>query len=183
MKPALEQASREMRAVLEETRGFLEGLSDERFAKPGPGGGWSAGQCLEHLTITAWTMNELIDQGIGEAHARGLKSSDDYRPHFLWRWFLKQIDAPPSGKKSRPFQTPDRFDPAPRDPSDVVPDFFASHAAFLEKFAAADAVDLKRVKVKSPFAKRLKYPLGLVFLILPAHCRRHLAQARRAAAE
>ena len=183
MKPVLEQAAREMRAVLEETRALLDGLTDEQFAKAGAGGGWSVGQCLEHLTITAWTMNELIDQAIGEGRARGLRSSDDYRPHFVWRWFLKQIDAPPAGKKSRAIQTPDRFDPPPRDPADVVPDFFASHAAFLGKFEAANEVDLKRIKVVSPFARRLKYPLGLVFLIIPAHVRRHLAQARRAAGE
>lgn len=179
MKLVLERALGETDAVMAQFHQLVDGVTQEQLVKAPAGGGWSAGQCMDHLTVTAWTMNELIDQAIGEARSRNLMSADDYQPNMLWRWFLKQIDAPPPGKKARPFKTPSNFDPAPRQASDVIQDFFASHGAFRTKFAAADPVDLKRIKVQSPFAKRMKYPLGLVFLIIPAHCRRHLLQARR----
>jgi hypothetical protein len=73
--------------------------------------------------------------------------------------------------------------PAPFVPGSVRPveearrDFVAAHEFILSKAEALDRLDLGRIKIESPFAKWISYPLGLVFYILPAHCRRHLWQA------
>ena len=51
--------------------------------------------------------------------------------------------------------------------------------ALADHAAAADGVDLARVRVPSPALALLRLPIGIWFLALPQHALRHLAQGRR----
>jgi len=42
------------------------------------------------------------------------------------------------------------------------------------------AIDLEKIKIRSPFAEKLKYSVYSAFRVLPVHQRRHLWQAERA---
>ena len=58
--------------------------------------------------------------------------------------------------------------------------FVRVHESLRERVPRLAPVDLGRIRVPSPFAKWVSYSLGLVCYLIPAHCRRHLAQARAA---
>jgi hypothetical protein len=67
--------------------------------------------------------------------------------------------------------------------AEVMRDFERLQAALRTELQAAQEVDLGRLRIVSPFAKRLRYNLFSAFSILPAHQRRHLWQAEQAARE
>jgi hypothetical protein len=49
---------------------------------------------------------------------------------------------------------------------------------FADRLRAADGLDLRRIRSRSPAVTRLTYSLGTAFAIFLAHERRHLWQAR-----
>jgi hypothetical protein len=149
-------------------------LSEEQaVARPRPGA-WSPAECLDHLTITADAFREIFDAEI----ARAAKRSDrPYVPGWLGRWFIRNIEGP----AKRRYQAPARFvPPSPRSGAESLAAFLASHETLLARIPQLAPLDLRRIRVTSPFAAWMTYPLGLVCYLVPAHCRRHLEQARRA---
>jgi hypothetical protein len=121
--------------------------------------------------MTARAYLPEFDRCLAEGRPRGAQS---YQPGWLWRKFVESMEPP----VSRKYPTAPGFVPSgARSVSEVKRDFFAVHQAILDKLPELEARDLGRIKVQSPFARWMRYPLGLVFYILPAHCRRHVWQA------
>lgn len=173
MKNELELFQREMGEVFARTELLLAGLSDEQVAtKPGPGA-WSISECLDHLTITAKAYTPLIEFHLGKGTP---ESGNSYSPGWLGRKFVAYLEPP----VKHGFKAPAPFVPAgARRLEEVKRDFMGAHQEILARLEALNRLDLGRIKIESPFAKWVTYPLGLVFYILPAHCRRHLWQAER----
>lgn len=173
MKTELESFRREMDEIFARTEALLAGLSDEQCAtKPAPGA-WSISECLDHLTLTARVYHPRIEEHL----KKGVPADGEgYKPGWLGRKFLAYLEPPVKlGVKA----------PAPFVPKnarrldEVKSDFTAAHEFMLSRLEALDRLDLGHIGIESPFAKWITYPLGLVFYVLPAHCRRHLWQAER----
>ncbi len=173
MKTELETFRREMDAVFVRTETLLAGLSDEQCGtKPAPGA-WSISECLDHLTLTAKAYHPTLETYLRKGVPAG---GAGYTPGWLGRWFVGYLEPP----VKRGFKAPAPFVPADaRRLGEVKSDFLAAHEFMLSRLDALDRLDLGRIRIESPFAKWVSYPLGLVFYILPAHCRRHLWQAER----
>jgi hypothetical protein len=62
----------------------------------------------------------------------------------------------------------------------VLEAFDALQAQLVGCVRAADGLDLRRLRIQSPFAARLRYNLYSCLTIIPAHQRQHLAQAEEA---
>lgn len=136
---------------------------------PGPGGGaWSAASCIEHLEIAAkeylqvWREALAGTGGGGKAYA------------FWWRWFLERMGQP--GKMK--IRTTERFEP--RDPG-LLEVHRKSYRELRQQVwqLAPEAARKGSIKVRSPFAGWLKYPLDYSFDLWLAHEHRHLCQAER----
>ncbi len=176
MKSALELGERETRAAMAEARQLLASITPEAAVRRPRPDAWSAAECLEHLTITADEFLPLLDEAIAR---RAAGSVGDYRPGWLGRWFLRQIEP---AEKQRSFRAPSKFVPAPSEKTgeQALEAFLAAHERLLVRLPQLEPLDLARVRVNSPFATWMSYPVGLVCYLIPAHCRRHLRQARRA---
>jgi hypothetical protein len=61
-------------------------------------------------------------------------------------------------------------------------EFAALQSKLAEILATTRGLDLQKVKIVSPFDKRVKYNVYSAFRILTAHQRRHLWQAEQAVA-
>lgn len=176
MKHELELFRRETSAAMDHARHLVGELSAELLhQRPAPTE-WSAGECLDHLTITARAYHPLIDEAI----ARGAPlSAREYQPSWIWRKFLASLEPP----VKRKFKTAPAFIPqAQRPPGDVLREFLEEHQRLIDALPRIEPLDLSKIRIASPFAHWMRYPLGLVFYLVPAHCRRHLWQADQAVA-
>jgi hypothetical protein len=103
-------------------------------------------------------------------------SESEYRPSWIWRKFIEALEPPVKRKfKAAPAFLPTEQRTAP----EVLKDFLEAHKGLLASIPRLEALDLGKIRIVSPFAAWMRYPLGLVFLIVPAHCRRHLWQAEQ----
>ena len=155
--------------------------TDPRFftVRPTPGS-WSAAECLSHLSISTEQFLPVLRQSIDEAKAKGLtstkKPSMDVVGRVL-RWFLE----PPIRSRVK---TAAPFVPkSVRAKAEAFGEFSSLQSKLIDLLHEADGLDLKKIRLISPFDKRVKYNLYSAFRIVVAHQRRHLWQAEKAIAD
>lgn len=175
MKADLAHFESETRAAIDAARVLFASLSPAQMtARPLPAA-WSAAECLEHLTLTAEAFLPALDGAIAQSE---YLSDRAYVPGWLGRWFLAQIDGP----APRAFPAPPQFHPrSASSGAQALEAYCEAHEKMLARIPNLEPLDLGRIRVRSPFARWIYYPVGLTCYLIPAHCRRHLAQARAAA--
>jgi len=139
-------------------------------------GGWSAAECLVHLSLTTAGMLPRIDGAL--AHGRpGTADSHRYGRGFagaLLAWYME----PPVHLRT---STLAAFEPGSTGPKEsVLARFEASQRDLVQRLERASGLNLDDLRITSPFNARVSYPAYGAFCILAAHARRHLWQAERA---
>lgn len=140
---------------------------------------WSAAECLSHLSISSEAFVPVLQAAIDDARKRGVVSKR--RPKMdvlgrILRWFLE----PPVRQRTK---TAAPFVPrSVRAKTEAFGEFANLQSKLGELIAAARGLDLRKIKIVSPFDRRVKYNVFSAFRILVAHQRRHLWQAEQAVA-
>jgi DinB superfamily len=112
------------------------------------------------------------------ARARTLPAAYGRYRRDLTGWLLSRSLEPNSRFK---IKTPPRFEPVNVPPrARAIADFAQRQDELSLLLREASGLDLRRVKVASPFNPKLKYNLYSCFSVLAAHERRHLTQAEAA---
>jgi hypothetical protein len=140
---------------------------------------WSAAECLSHLSISTDLFLPVLQKALEEGRARHLVS--DRRPSMdvlgrILRWFLE----PPIRqrvKTSAPF-VPRSI----RAKAEAFGEFASLQSKLTELINDFRGLDLGRIKIVSPFDKRVKYNVYSALRIVITHQRRHLWQAEQAVA-
>jgi hypothetical protein len=147
--------------------------------RPNPSS-WSAAECLSHLSLSSEMFLPVLQTAVTDAKTRGL-TPPKHAPKMdligrVLRWFLE----PPIRQR---LKTSARFVPrSVRAKAEAFGEFAALQSKLAELLTSARSIDLNRVKIKSPFDKRIRLNLYSAFRILIAHQRRHLWQAEQAVA-
>jgi len=146
--------------------------------RPNPSS-WSAAECISHLSISTEMFLPVLRLALDDARKKGVLSTEKPKMDLLGRvlrWFLE----PPIRKRVR---TTAPFVPrAVRAKNEAFGEFATLQSKLTEMINAARGVNLRRVKIVSPFDKRVRYNVYSAFRILVAHQRRHLWQAEQAVA-
>jgi hypothetical protein len=153
-----------------------ESAGDAAWVTRPNGGGWSAAECIAHLTLTTDAYLPLLDAARASVDA-GAALPRKYKAGAIG-WLLARTLEPPARARAR---TLPAFVPggvAPR--AETVASFVRSQRALLGWLDGAAAVPLNRVMVASPFNARLRYNAYAAYLVLASHQRRHIWQAERA---
>lgn len=184
----LAESWRELRGAGEEAESLVAGLSAAQLGwRPAPDR-WSIAECLDHLVLTGEAYLDAIDAAVEEGRRRGRVGDGPYRRSLVGRWLIRLLEPPPGLKVPAPPMIRPRDAEAgePDGPSgtsgaegDPLRDFLALRPRFAERLAAADGLDLGRVRLSSPFFAFVRFDLGSAFRLVAAHERRHLWQARR----
>ncbi|MDP9193474.1 MAG: DinB family protein [Acidobacteriota bacterium] len=147
--------------------------------RPNPSA-WSAAECISHLSISTEMFLPVLQKALDEARKRGLPAGKqppkmDILGRVL-RWFLE----PPTRQRVK---TSAPFVPrSVRAKAEAFGEFASLQSKLAEQLTAARGIDLMKIKIVSPFDKRVRYNVYSAFLILIAHQRRHLWQAEQAVA-
>jgi len=155
---------------------LVAGLDDDGVNwHPAPGR-WSIAQCLQHLTV----MNDVYTAGWDEhlrvARAAHVGPFAGLHPTVVGRWFANSMEPPPRLK----LKAPSPATPPPSFPRDgLLTAYTLSHARYRAIVRDSAEVDINRVVFPNRFIPAVKMRLSTVLLIVPAHDRRHLYQARQ----
>jgi DinB superfamily len=176
MNAELQGYGDQLLSIKQDASGLMSGVSDAQFNwQPGPGR-WSMAGCFDHLNKSAGDLfMPMIDKAIAQARARNLTSGGPFVYSAIERWAIRNNDAPAKMK----FKAPKKFQPAPQLPVDQVrADFLRWQDELQKRMRDADGLDLQRTKQVWPFWP-LKWSLGGLILMMLAHERRHIYQARQ----
>lgn len=179
----LRRSWRELRATGEEAEELAGGLTPEQLWWRPDEDRWSVGECLDHLVRTGAAYLEALDEAVEEGRRRGRFAEGPYRPGMVGRWLPRFLDPPPGLRVPAPPRIRPRRPGAERPGTEggpgPLPAFLALRGRLAGRLEAADGLDLRRVRVASPFVPLLRFDLGSAFRVVAAHERRHLWQARR----
>ncbi len=142
---------------------------------------WSAAECLAHLSISSELFLPALRTAIDDGRRNGLTSKKQKEPSMdllgrVLRWAME----PPIRKR---FKTAAPFVPkSVRAKADAFGEFAALQSKLIDLLHDARGLDFTKIRITSPFDKRVRYNLYSAFRILTAHQRRHLWQAEQAVA-
>ena len=178
LPPELQALLQQIDACERTAEQLVAALDDGALNRRPPSGGWSAAQCIQHLVL----MNDFYLRGwresVDQARARGGRSFNGLRPTPIGRWFARSME-PPVKMKSRAIAAVTPPSTIPR--AGLIDSYKESHDAYRGLVAAAAHVDVNRIVRPNAIVPAVKLRLATVLLIIPAHDRRHLWQAERAA--
>ena len=180
LTPEIDEFRRQFEQLADDADAIAAPLSDTQFAWPPParkgGAGWSVGQCIDHLNVTARLYLPQLDEGIANAIRQGRYGEGPFTYWWIARLFVRSLEPPPRFRA----KAPAAFEPPPgRTRREIMAAFRAYQVQYVDRLRQANGLDLARARVRSPAASWLIMPLGSGFAAMIAHERRHLWQARR----
>lgn len=174
----LDDIVRQYRDLIQSGQDLLAGLSNPQVAWRPEGGGWSVGECLQHLNVTAELYVPAIRAAVDSASPTATPAGRPFRPGFIWRRILRWVEPPPKSKAKAPAKF--AVVAASLPPTDeLLKNFVGRRNELIELVERSGKLDLRRTKVVSPVSRFLRIGLGNTYLFLAGHDRRHLWQARR----
>jgi len=173
---ALQDLLGQIDACERDARAVAGGLTDAQLNWQPRDTAWSVGQCIEHLALINVFYLEGMREAVESASRRGTRAFRDLAPSMPGRWFVAQMEPPVRHKVKTlsPLVPPSAVSRA-----EVLRRYEASHDAYRELVTACAAVDVNRVIVRNPFYRVIRMRMSTVLLVIPAHDRRHLWQARQ----
>lgn len=166
---------RTFEAQRERMHALTRRLAPEAFsARPAPDR-WSAGQCIDHLTVSMRIYLDLMEPVIERAAQKGDPPYD--RGPLLGRLLLRALRAP-----GRRYPAPRSFQPRRRDlgPDDVREDFDRQMDRMQRALARGGGLALGHITMPWPVLRLVKISLAQAFELQTLHNDRHLDQAERA---
>ena len=163
-------------AVSAEARALTAGMDAGALMARPKDGGWSVGENLQHLILTADAMLPLGEGAVAELERAGRRSDRRTGLGFMG-WLLVQSLEPPRMKT----KTLKAFEPIDvGDPLTLTDRFVATNDRLARLIERATGLATGTVTLTSPFNAKVTYNLYAAMRILLVHARRHLWQARAA---
>lgn len=144
--------------------------------KPAPDR-WSVGECVEHMAITTEKLLPVLEAAIEEGKREGRKAAGPFNYGWMANFFVRSL-APDNKKR---YKVPALYSPsaAPESVTSAREHWHRAHSRLAELMAAADGLDLKKIRAVSPATRIVRLPIGAWFKAMAFHNERHLGQARR----
>jgi hypothetical protein len=139
---------------------------------------------VEHLNLTSRAYLALLPDAVARARKRGDPRTKHYRRDARG-WFMSMMMGPLRhvGKFRivRVRTTPAFVPRTVRSRKEVMSDFVRLQAELAALIRSGDGLPLDRVKIVSPFGRRMKYSAYSALVIVARHQHRHIEQAEGAA--
>lgn len=177
MADAIEEVEKELSEATRRAWALVHSTDGRLFTvRPNPAS-WSAAECISHLSISTEMFLPVLRTALDEARKKGMKAKGKPKMDLIGRvlrWFLE----PPIRQRVK---TTAPFVPrSVRAKSEAFGEFASLQSKLAEILNSSRDVDLAKVRIVSPFDRRVKYNVYSAFRIVVAHQRRHLWQAEQA---
>jgi len=177
MLPAeLQSLLDQMDACERDAEAILADLDDDGVNwQPGGGTGWSVAQCLNHLIVSNGMYLNGVAERMQAARTANAGTFNGLGPTAIGRWFVNSLEPPPRFK----MKAPRKIRPGATFPRDgLLAAYKLSHTTYRALVNEAATVDVNRVIFPNPFLPAVKMRLATGFLVIAAHDRRHIYQAK-----
>lgn len=168
----------DLRANAERISQLASPITDDAFIRRPAGGGWSASECIAHLTLTTEGYIPLLAAARRSVPA-GAPLPRSYGMGFaartLW-WILK----PPARRFSVSRTLPEFVPNAAAPKAFTIAAFARSQDALLAWISSVASLPLDRMMITSPFNAKMRYNAYGALRVLAVHQQRHIWQAERA---
>ncbi len=172
----LAEIRRGLEASDREARALLADLDEERFNWRPDERSWSVAQCLDHLNVANRVYLAVMRPAVEDARRRGVLRQGPIRPPMLERWFVRTLEPPPKFR----LPTPRKIVPAFRKTrAEVSEEWGRLQADLADLLREAASLDLNAARFKNPFLPLVHFRVGTGFLVIEAHERRHILQAKK----
>ncbi len=156
---------------------FVSDLTEDDLNwQPDRGTAWSVAQCLDHLARINTVYTAALRAAARSDKAKSVLRHGPIHPGWFGRWFISAMEPPPRRK----LKTPKKALPAAhKSGADVLKAFVAAHDEIRSLIKESCKMDLNHVRFTNPFVRIFHFTVGTGLLIIGAHDRRHLWQARQ----
>jgi hypothetical protein len=158
-----------------EAQALLAVLDEERFSARPDERSWSVAHCLDHLNVGNRIYLEAMRSAVENAGRRDIVRLGPIQPRVLERWFIREMEPPPR----RRLPAPRKIRPSRKSRAEVGEEWTLIQAQLRELLHEAAPLDLNRTRFTNPFFPLIRFGVGTGFLVIEAHERRHLWQARQ----
>jgi uncharacterized membrane protein len=168
-------------ATRDEVARIARPLDPERLHRRPPDSGWSVGQVLEHLCVSAEIYEAPLQALLRTARVDAAAPLREWKPTAFGRMLVGSLAAP------RKLSTPKSMTPSLTPRAAVLEAFLGMHAALVTRIDHAATFDWRALRLSSPAVPRLLRPLarlnlGDVFNVFVVHAERHARQIERVVA-
>ena len=151
----------------------LRALDPVAMAWSPPGGGWSAGQVVEHLLVTDGSYLPKLRTLVADPAAPRAAADAVWKPSLVGGLLVRSLESP----RKLPAPKPWRITAPAR--TGVVDLYLAQLEETAALLARATPLDWRRIRTSSPLSRLVRMNLGDVFTVLVTHVGRHLGQIER----
>jgi len=168
-------------ATHDEVARIARPLDPEQLLRRPANGGWSVGQVLEHLCVSAEIYEPRLQAVLRTARVDAAAPLREWRPMAFGRMLVGSLAAP------RKLPTPKSMTPSLTPRGGVLEAFLAMHMALVTRIDHAATFDWRALRLSSPAVPRIVQPLarlnlGDAFSVFVVHAERHARQIERVVA-
>lgn len=157
------------------TRDLVSGLTPDQFSRRPESEKWSIAECLQHLNLTAATVQPKIASAIETGRKENVTGTGPFSPGPLGK-LLRWIAEPPPRFRLR---APRNI--APREEqtgsTELMAEFMRFQDGWQKLIQDSEGLDQNKIKVESLFPGLPRLRLAAPIPWMLAHQRRHLLQA------
>jgi hypothetical protein len=161
-------------AASRRARELAQGLDGAAMGWQPPAGGWSVGQVLEHLVVTADSYLDRLPAVTAKGRRGAGGPATPWRPSAMGGWLARSLRP-----GTRGIPAPRIYRPAADPRPDVLAEFLARQDRFVRMMDETADLDWRRVRMGSPVLALIRVNLGDVFAVNAVHVERHLGQIER----
>lgn len=176
MKAETSKLRSELEEVVRRGNALAATLDDAALMRRPAPESWSVAENLEHLSATAATFGRRIRRRLDASVVADRVTKE--RRSIAGRIWLHLVEPPSRLRLKVPAAALQPGEIVSRDA--LLARFADTHGELIALLDASDAYDRMRLRVPTPFAKRITVTILDAFAVLAAHGRRHLWQAERA---
>ena len=158
-------------------RGLVRNLTEGQFHwQPLGGHSWSVAQCIEHLTVTNSLYVTAIRQAVDDAERHRMAPSTTVKLGLWARFFVWNMEPPPKLKLRARAQITSN---PKRTRGELWLAFTHAEERVRRLMIESAGIDVNRTRFANPLLPGTRFSIGVGFMIVLAHNRRHLWQAQR----
>lgn len=168
------------RQAQQEAHRVADPLSETQFNWKPSAKAWSVGECMAHLnTVAAGYVPALEEAVVADDAPRG---TPPFRYGWISRLFIRSVRpggrAIPTATSMKPPE-PSKADRSQIEKGRAMDGLDAWTDRYVAVIERAEGLDLARIKVRSPFMRLMRLPVGAFLDALGQHALRHVRQAER----
>lgn len=173
--PSVEEYERQIAEIKTYAQNLVKDMSAADFNKQPSTGGWSVGECFEHMNILGRGYVTNLQKAVADGRKKDLTGSGKFKYGFFAKKFISSMEPPYKMKlKTTPvMQTKEKNLLKEK----VLGDFLKIQDELVEILKSAQGLDFKKIKAPSMFFSLLKFNVGEWLASMASHERRHLWQA------